>query len=164
MLKIGVLSDTHIDDLGRGLPFLQELVDRYFSDVAMILHAGDLVDPDISLAFDGRPFHVVRGNMDPPVCGVPNRKVVEAGGFRIGLIHGWGAPEILEERVLREFQGQRLDCLVFGHSHQPACHRKDGILLFNPGSPTDRRRAAQHTVGILTLGERIEGQIIPIDD
>lgn len=163
MLKIGVLSDTHIVDLASGLPFLEELVARYFSDVDMILHAGDMVDPDIAIAFTGRPFHVVRGNMDPPARGVSNRKVIEAGGFRIGLIHGWGAPDTLEDRVLREFHGERLDCLVYGHSHQPACHLRDGILFFNPGSATDRRRAPRHTVGILTIGERIEGRIVPID-
>lgn len=163
MTKIGVLSDTHITDLSSGLPFLEHLVERYFSDTEMILHAGDLVDPDIVMAFAGRTVHAVRGNMDPAVKGIPNRKLIEVEGFRIGLIHGWGAPDTLESRILREFQGERLDCLVYGHSHQPVCHSKDGVLLFNPGSPTDRRWAPYHSVGVLTLAGGISGEIIPID-
>lgn len=162
-VKIGVLSDTHFADLGRGLPFLADLAERYFSETEIILHAGDLVEADILMAFAGRTVHAVRGNMDPPSRALPNRKVVEVGGFRIGLIHGWGPPDTVEERILREFQGGGLDCLVYGHTHQPVCHRRDGLLLFNPGSPTDRRWAPYHSVGILTLGEEISGEIIPID-
>lgn len=164
MFKIGVLSDTHICDLARGLPFLQRLAESHFRDAGMILHAGDVVNPDVLLAFSGRPVHVVRGNMDPAVRGVPNRKIVEIHGYRIGLIHGWGAPDTLEERVLETFRGDRLDCLVFGHSHYPACHHREGVLLFNPGSPTDRRRAPFHSVGVLELGKRIEGRIISLGE
>jgi hypothetical protein len=164
MIKIGVLSDTHIQDPGRGLTFLQDLLDGCFREVDVILHAGDIVNPEVLLAFAGRTVHAVRGNMDPPVRGIPIRKVVEAEGFRIGLIHGWGSPDKLEERILREFQGERLDCLVYGHSHQPVCHHRDGILFFNPGSPTDRRRAPYHTVGILQVSDRIEGRIIRVND
>jgi putative phosphoesterase len=163
-MKIGVLSDTHLGDLKQALPFLQALADRYFNDAELILHAGDLVNPDILMAFAGRTVHAVRGNMDLGASHLPVRRIVTVGGFRIGLIHGWGAPDTLEERVLREFRGERLDCLVYGHSHQPVCHRRDGLLLFNPGSPTDRRWAPYHSVGLLEVGERIEGRLIRIDD
>lgn len=164
MFKIGVLSDTHISDLARGLPYLEHLTERHFRDAEMILHAGDMINPDILLAFSGRTVHVVRGNMDPPARGVPNRKIVEVRGYRIGLIHGWGAPDSLEERVLEAFRSDRLDCLVYGHSHYPVCHQRDGVLMFNPGSPTDRRRAPFHSVGVLELGERIEGRIISLGE
>jgi putative phosphoesterase len=164
LLKIGVISDTHIKDVRQGNAFLQALAERYFADAEIILHAGDVVNPDILMAFADRTVHLVRGNMDPAVKGVPSRKIIKVGGFRIGLIHGWGAPDTLEERVQREFNDDRLDCLVFGHSHQPLCRRRDGILLFNPGSPTDRRWAPFHSVGILELGEGIEGRIIHLDD
>jgi hypothetical protein len=159
-----VLSDTHIQDLKPGMTFLQALAQRHFAGADIILHAGDVVNPDILMAFSDRTVHVVRGNMDPVVNGIPDRKIIEAGGFRIGLIHGWGAPDSLEERVLRAFRGERLDCLVFGHSHQPLCRRREGVLLFNPGSPTDRRWAPFHSVGMLELGERIEGRIIRLED
>jgi uncharacterized protein len=163
-LKIGVLSDTHIQSVKQGIDYLQALAKRHFADIEIILHAGDVVNPDILTALDDRTVHVVRGNMDPVVQGIPNRKIIEIGGFRIGLIHGWGAPDTLEERVLREFREERLDCVVFGHSHHPLCRRRDGVLLFNPGSPTDRRWAPFHSIGILELGDSIEGQIIRLDD
>lgn len=163
-MTIGVLSDTHIQNVKQGMVFLQTLAAQHFADAEIILHAGDVVNPDILMAFADRTVHVVRGNMDPAVIGIPNRKVIEVGGFRIGLIHGWGAPETLEERVLHEFRGDRLDCLVFGHSHHPLCRRREGVLLFNPGSPTDRRWAPFHSVGILELGTGIDGRILRLDD
>jgi len=163
-VKIGVLSDTHFTDLSTGMKFLGRLCDKTFRDAEIILHAGDVVNHDILMAFAGKTVHVVRGNMDPPVRGVPNRKIIEVEGFRIGLIHGWGAPETLEEMVVKEFSGRDLDVIVFGHSHYPVCHSRSGILLFNPGSPTDRRWAPSHTVGILELGDTVEGRIIQLGD
>jgi putative phosphoesterase len=163
-LKVGVLSDTHIMDAKQGIDFLHMLAEHHFAGIEIILHAGDVVNPDVLMAFADRNVHVVRGNMDPAVQGIPNRKVIEVGGFRIGLIHGWGSPAALEERVLREFREDRLDCLVFGHSHHPLCRRRDGILLFNPGSPTDRRWAPFHSVGILEIGANIEGRILRLED
>jgi putative phosphoesterase len=159
-----VLSDTHIQDVRQGNAFLHGLAEGHFADAEIILHAGDVVNTDILMAFADRTVHVVRGNMDPAVKGVPNRKIIEVDGFRIGLIHGWGAPDTLEDRVLREFSADRLDCLVFGHSHHPLCRCRDGILLFNPGSPTDRRWAPFHSVGILEVGAEIQGRIIRLDD
>jgi putative phosphoesterase len=163
-LKVGVLSDTHFQDVQQGIACLQAIAERHFAGIDIILHAGDVVNPDVLMAFADRTVHVVRGNMDPAVKGIPSRKLIEVGGFRIGLIHGWGAADTLEARVLREFSGERLDCLVFGHSHHPLCCRRDGVLLFNPGSPTDRRWAPYHSVGILELGDVIQGRIIRLDD
>lgn len=164
MVRIGVLSDTHIVDLPAGLVFLQHLQENYFQEAGLILHAGDLVDPGILLGFAGATVYAVRGNLDPPAPELPARRILTLGGFRIGLIHGWGGPDQIESRILREFQGDQLDCLVYGHSHQPVCHRKDGILLFNPGSATDRRWAPFHSVGLLEIGATIEGRILRIDD
>ncbi|NIY15820.1 MAG: hypothetical protein GWM98_13445, partial [Nitrospinaceae bacterium] len=90
----------------------------------------------------------VRGNMDPFVQGVPVKRVIEFAGHRIGLIHGWGPPEGLENRLLKEFCGENLDALVYGHSHYPANHECNGMLFFNPGSVTDKRRADHCSVGV----------------
>lgn len=163
MIRVGVLSDTHLQGFSQGGQVMERLVARYFRDAEVILHAGDLVDPDVLLGLGDRTLYRVRGNLDPPQRGVPQRRIVELGGYRIGLIHGWGAPQGLAEKVLREFRGEALDCLVFGHSHLPCCEVHDGLLLFNPGSPTDRREAPWHSVGTLELGATIEGRIINID-
>ena len=60
--------------------------------------------------------------MDPFVAGVPVKKVIDIQGFIVGLIHGWGAPQGIEERIEGEFVDTTLDCLVYGHSHEPVCH------------------------------------------
>jgi hypothetical protein len=75
----------------------------------------------------------------------------------------WGAPDTLENRILKAFCGERLDGLVYGHSHCPVCHWKDSVLLFNPANRANRRWAPYHSVGILNLTERIEGCIMRID-
>lgn len=162
-IRIGVLSDTHLPDSVDAQAFLLHLVESVLAPVDMILHVGDLVAQDLFTAFDGYPLHAVRGNMDEATPGVPYKKTFQVGGFTIGLIHGWGSAEGLEGRILKEFSSVSLDCLVYGHSHRPACYRHDGILFFNPGSPTDRRSMAYHSVGLLEIGDDIRGTIIRID-
>lgn len=163
MFRVGVLSDTHLTANGETLGFIAELERTWFADVDLILHAGDLVDADILQAFTRCPTLAVRGNMDPPAPNLPDKRIIEIGGARIGLMHGWGGSYDLEDRLLKSFRGETLDVLVYGHSHRPVCHRRNGILLFNPGSAADRRRMPYHSVGLLEIGDRIEGRIIPID-
>jgi len=162
-IRIGVLADTHLPDTGEAHAFLLDLVESHLAPVDMLLHAGDVVVPDLLAVFEGYPVHVVRGNMDPATPGVPVKKLITISGFTIGMIHGWGPPDGLEERVLSEFSSAELDCLVYGHSHHPACHNRDGILFFNPGSAADRRSMAYHTVGLLEIADDIRGTIIRID-
>ena len=162
-LRIAVLSDTHLPDSADARSFLLALIEDVLAPVDMILHAGDLVTPDLLDVFDGYPLHVVRGNMDPATPGVPIKKIINVGNFTIGMIHGWGPPDGIEERVYAEFSSVSIDCLVYGHSHRPACHRRDGILFFNPGSTTDRRSAPYHSVGLLEIADDILGTIIRLD-
>jgi hypothetical protein len=151
-VRIGVLSDTHLTLGDARLPALLAHCQQYFARTKLILHAGDVVDPQL-LSLLPQPVLAVRGNLDPSE--LPERRIVPVAGKRIGLIHGWGAKYDLEERVLRAFAGEQVDCIVFGHSHQPVCHVVNGILLFNPGSPTDRRNAPFHSLGLLTIGAGI---------
>lgn len=160
-MKIGVLSDTHIPGRGRVLP--ARIFDA-FADVAMILHAGDVAS--LQVLDDLRtlaPVYAVRGNVDPPELWpqLPMRREVSAGEVRIGLIHGHGTLGRTEERAREAFRDADVACIVFGHSHDPLCEMREGVLLFNPGSPTDRRRQAQHSYGMLTVtGTHVEGEII----
>jgi hypothetical protein len=102
--------------------------------------------------------------MDPAAPGFPHQRVVEVDGVRIGLIHGWGPPAGLAARVRAAFAGTRLDCLVFGHSHMPLCRWEGALLLFNPGSATDRRGQPSTSVGILEVeGGVIAGRIVLLD-
>ena len=163
VVRIGVLSDTHLTNCVEAHLFLEELVNRYLGSVDLLLHAGDLVAPELFSALITYPLHAVRGNMDPETPSVPFKKIFHVNGFTFGLIHGWGPPEGIEQRLLGEFSNVKLDCLVYGHSHVAVCHRRNGILFFNPGSSTDRRRMPYHSVGLLEVGTQIRGKIIQID-
>jgi uncharacterized protein len=158
-MKIGVISDTHLAGPDERL---RRLLERYFSDVDLILHAGDLVDIRVLDSFAGKDVRAVYGNMDPdPVRAVlPDRLLLEFDGHRIGMMHGWGMSLNLEQKLLNEFAN--VDCLVYGHSHKPVNRMRSGTLFFNPGSAIDKRFAAHNTIGILEIGNRIKGEIIRI--
>ena len=163
MKKIGVISDTHVPRRGYILP---DAVLKLFDGVDLILHAGDIEEESVldELAAIA-PVKAVCGNMDSfQKAGVlPDKLIVDVEDCRIGLIHGWGAPEGLEERVLESFGGKRLDAIVFGHSHFAKMELRNGILLFNPGSPADKRFAPWNSAGLLTVNSNtITGEIIKL--
>ncbi|MCW8859054.1 MAG: metallophosphoesterase [Deltaproteobacteria bacterium] len=162
-MKVGVISDTHISSLKAGTRLAEYLLAGPFKNVAAILHAGDHVHPDLDSCFSPVPFYAVCGNMDKPNLHLPERRIVQIAGKRIGMCHGWGPPNGIEQRVLDSFSRDKLDVLVFGHSHRPACRKVGSVLLLNPGSPTDRRSAAFHTVALLHLCDAVSGEIIRID-
>ena len=164
MIRIGVLADTHLPDTREASDLLQALAARHFRDAAMILHAGDIVAPGVLEALAPCPVYGVRGNMDPAAPGFPHQRVVDVDGVRIGLIHGWGPPAGLTERIRAAFADTPLDCLVFGHSHVPVCRREGALLLFNPGSATDRRGQSSASVGVLEIENgAITGRIVWLD-
>lgn len=157
-MKIGVVSDTH---LRKANDYLRRISERFFSDADMVLHAGDLVDTAVLKAFEGKDVRAVRGNMDQDAA-LPEKLIIEVGGAKIGLIHGWGMPFGLEAKLLKKFEN--IDCLVYGHTHSAANHLNGGVLLFNPGSPTDRMFAARNTVGILEVSSgSVTGRILEIN-
>lgn len=158
MKKIGVISDTHIP---MAAPDLPESIYREFRGVDMILHAGDLIEMSVLKKLQTMaPTHAVYGNMDSHEvkAALVKKDTIKVGGFKIGLIHGCGAPAKLVDVVSEEFSG--VDAIVFGHSHSPVCERIGKTLFFNPGSPTDKIFAAYNTLGILEVAEEIKGRII----
>ena len=163
MKKIALISDTHFQSMADAVPLVERLRRSCFRDVDAVIHAGDMVHPDVSLLFADLPFYAVQGNMDNVVPAVPLQRIIEIDGWRIGVMHGWGARHDLEPRLLAQFAGEKIDCLVYGHSHQPVCHRVGEMLVINPGSATDRRQAPWHSVGLLHLNKTIHGEIINID-
>lgn len=156
-VKVGVISDTHLPGYDERL---RKIVDEYFNDVDIIIHAGDLVDLRVLDIFEGKEVKAVCGNMDYPSVKekLPDQLLFEIQGFKLGVIHGWGAPWGIEEKILAKTG--KLDCIVYGHTHKPACHKKAGVLFFNPGSPTDKRFAAHRSIGILEIDKEVEGRII----
>jgi putative phosphoesterase len=117
-----------------------------------ILHAGDLVAMEVLELLEslGPAVHAVHGNVDEPALRVrlPAVRLVEAGGTRIVMTHDGGAAEGRLARLRARFPD--VDAVVFGHSHLPLHEERDGFHIFNPGSPTERRRAPAHTMGLAT--------------
>jgi len=159
MMKIGVISDTHLREPH---PEFKRIIEFHFKDVEKIFHAGDFVDWSIAEYLSSlKELIAVCGNMDSQDIrkAFPQKRIVEIEGFKIGLIHGGGLPLGIESRIRGEFD--EADVIVYGHTHTPANHQVKNIYLFNPGSAT-RSFINQTTLGILHLGEKIEGEIIKI--
>jgi len=158
-MKIGVISDTHLRKYSLDL---KRIVDTHFDDVDMFIHAGDIVEMEVLDAFLIKKIEAVAGNMDSAQVRshFPMKKVIKVGTFKIGLIHGWGSPAGLENRIRNEFT--EIDCLVYGHTHYPVNQVIKGVLFFNPGSATEKRFTKMNTVGILEISERITGKLIEI--
>ncbi len=162
-MRVGVVSDTHITDGRRTIP---PAVWGAFTDVDVILHAGDIARRDVlddlaALA----PVHAVYGNVDPfeLATTLPERLTLDLGGAHVGLTHGHlGVGRTTPERARGHFAGVAgLDAVVFGHSHEPYNRIEDGVLLFNPGSPTERRRQPRPSYGLLTIENgAIRGEIV----
>jgi putative phosphoesterase len=158
-MNIGVLSDTH---LAAPTEEFLEIIERHFSDVELVLHAGDYVDESIVDYLSSRDFIGVAGNMDSHDISrrLPAKKIVELSGFKIGLIHGWGAPGGIEKKIRQSFE--QVDCIVFGHTHSAHNRQVGNTLLFNPGSPKGSWHSRSRTIGRLHLDESIRGEIIHI--
>ena len=158
-MKIGVISDTHLKNIP---PELGDCLDKHFRDVDMILHAGDVVESGVLDFFADKNLKLVAGNMDPWDIkqSAPKKLVIPIEGYRVGMIHGWGAPAGIEDRIINEFD--KIDILIYGHTHNAASFTSNGVLFFNPGSPTDSRFAANNTIGILEIGKNISPKIISL--
>jgi hypothetical protein len=149
-MRLGVISDTHCSEV---TDTIQLVADRYFTDVDLVIHAGDIVDARVLEIFSEKDVCAVAGNMDLQSVRMkyPQKQVLEIGGFRIGIIHGWGGAFGIEEKLVREFNA--IDCLIYGHTHQAVHYEKDGVVYFNPGSPTAGRFNNRRTVGIIDIDD-----------
>lgn len=134
--------------------------------IDVILHAGDVCTPDVldELAAYA-PVHVVRGNNDGPdiaAWGAPETLEIELDGLQVAMIHDSGSKEGRAARMRKLFPNA--DLVVFGHSHIPWDTEQNGQRLFNPGSPTDKRRQPRGTMGQLVIdaGVLVSAEIVPV--
>lgn len=160
-VRLGVLADTHLPTRARSLP---PILFAAFAGVDAILHAGDLCTLAVLIELEAiAPVYAVYGNVDGEDVRrrLPGSRLLTFGAHRIGLVHGDGPGRIATpERARAAFT--EADIIVFGHSHQPYNRRVDGVLLFNPGSPTDRRFEPQCTYGTIVLGREVTAEIHPV--
>jgi uncharacterized protein len=151
-MLIAVISDTHLPKGARRLP--DACVER-IAPADLLLHAGDFSTLAVLRELEGigPPVAGVHGNVDSADLRrlLPEERLVEADGARIAIRHDAGARAGRLERMRRRF-GDRADVVVFGHSHMPLHEQgPDGFQILNPGSPTERRRAPAHTMGLIQV-------------
>ena len=162
-MRIGVISDTHIPDKANAIP--QKVLDE-FKKVDMIIHAGDLVDLSVleELKSTCKNVKAVWGNMDPQEARkvLSEKEILGVGKYKIGIMHGYGAPNRLVELLTEIFKNDDVDLIIFGHSHSPLNEKRGNILFFNPGSLTDKILAPYNSYGIIEINDTIKAEIIKL--
>jgi putative phosphoesterase len=149
-VRLAIISDTHLPRGGRRLP---EACVAELRAADAILHAGDFMRAEVLRALEaiGPPVHGVHGNVDDDELRrlLPATRVVELAGARIAMVHDAGPRVGRLERMRARFKDT--DAVVFGHSHLPLHEQARGFQIFNPGSPTERRSAPDHTMGVAVI-------------
>ena len=162
-MVVAVISDTHMPRRGRRLP--DGCVERLRAADA-IVHAGDLMELEVlhELQALGPPVHAVRGNVDSSElhARLPLQRLLDLDGVKVAVLHDAGPKTGRLERLRGRFPDAR--AVIFGHSHIPLHEEADGFQIFNPGSPTDRRRQPTHTMGVATArGGRLSFELVHLD-
>ena len=160
--RIVVLADTHVTrGSARRMP---DAVYAHLDAADRIWHAGDVLVPELLDELAGfAPVEAVLGNNDHELLGIlPEQTEETVDGVRIAMVHDSGTAKGRENRMRRWFPAA--DLVIFGHSHQPVdAEGIDGQRLLNPGSPTQRRRAPTHTLGIVTCDDgRLQTEIVDL--
>jgi uncharacterized protein len=165
-ILLGVVGDTH-NSATRPTRSL-ELVIEFFRrmNVDLILHAGDAGHASIlQLLEQVAPTVAVRGNADPLdlIETLPDRVWIEAGSRTVLLLHGHHGKTAL--KAARAATAPDIDLIVFGHSHKPLIEREGHTILFNPGSPTERRWNPHFGVGLVRISDvDLEPELVLFDD
>ena len=162
-MRVVVLSDTHSPRRWTRCP---TAVAEHLRGADLILHAGDVCTADVLIELSSyAPVQAVMGNNDLPEVaewGAPEILELDLDDLKIGMIHDSGQAEGRIERMRRRFPHANL--VIFGHSHIPMDAEADGFRIFNPGSPTDRRRQPYGTLGTLQIsdGQLTEARIVAL--
>lgn len=163
-MRVVVVSDTHAPRRWKTCP---PRVAEQLRGAELILHAGDVCVPAVLDELAGyAPVRVVRGNNDGPdvaAWGAPETLEFDIAGLPVAMIHDSGQATGRTARLRRRFPSAAL--VVFGHSHIPLDDAGDGVRIFNPGSPTDRRRQPHGTIGLLDIadGQLLRAEIVAVD-
>jgi len=162
-MKIVVISDTHIPERADNLPerLLEEI-----KNADMLIHAGDFVSFEFLEKIKSlcKEVKAVCGNMDSQKIKdiLPQKEIFKAGNFKVGVFHGYGSPHNIFEVLNEAFKGDKLNIIVFGHTHAAFCEKRGDTLFFNPGSPTDKLCVDCNTYGIIEINDKIEAKIFKL--
>ncbi|MCL2457888.1 MAG: metallophosphatase family protein [Desulfobulbus sp.] len=160
MIRAGVLSDTH---LSRPDGLFTRQVAACFADCEVIIHAGDLTGLAVLEPFGAKTVYAVCGNMcDTGVCGhLPEQMQFPLGAFTIGLTHGARLGADTENALWNLFP--EADCIIYGHTHRPACQRYGQTLFLNPGSfRSTGLYGALGTFAVLEAGKELSARIASV--
>ena len=151
-MAVAIIGDTHMPRGARRLP---DGCVELLAASELIVHTGDFhrVETYEEIAAIGPPLVAVAGNVDEPALAarLPQGTTFEYGGHTVGVVHDAGPKDGRLARLRRRFP--RADAVLFGHSHLPLHEQAgDGFQIFNPGSPTERRRAPRHSMGVGEIG------------
>jgi uncharacterized protein len=171
-LRLALIADTHMprgDRRSEGAPagatraLAKPCLDRLRA-ADLIVHAGDFSRPTVLEGLrELGPVAAVHGNVDSPELRdeLPESISLELEGVALGVIHDAGPSRGRLERMRARFP--EAHAVVFGHSHMPLHEQRDGFQIFNPGSPTERRRAPHRSMGEATVRRgRIEFRLLPL--
>lgn len=150
-IKIGIISDTHIS---KDLYKIEELLNKHLKAVDLIIHAGDFKNSKvIDLLENQKKFIGVFGNNDGDLIKerVKEKELINIMGYKIGIYHGHGNAKTTIDRAYEMFKDNKVDIIIFGHSHQPVIKTINKILMLNPGSPTSKRKDRWYSYIILEL-------------
>lgn len=153
-MKIAILSDTHVK---KHSDKIFKFIDNLSKEADMIIHAGDYVSSSVvSKLREHKNFVGVWGNNDKGYIRdlLKEKMIIPIEGYKIGLYHGHGKSKSTLDSAYDTFINDRVDIIIFGHSHQPLILTKNKILMINPGSPSYKRREPWFSYVILEIQDK----------
>ncbi|MBP1949651.1 metallophosphoesterase family protein [Virgibacillus litoralis] len=163
-MKIIVVADTHMPGKSKQLP---SRIVKELGSAELIIHAGDWKSMEVySMLSKYADVKGVYGNVDGDDIkeNFPLKEIIDVAGHKIGVTHGHGDKKTTEKRAIEAFEDEAMDVIIYGHSHIPMLKYFKKTLLFNPGSPTDKRTLPYYSFGILEIDQEIRTEIIFFSD
>lgn len=160
-ITLGVVADTHLSAKGAERALPDPLIEG-LKRVDLILHAGDVTTIEALALFEAiAPVRAVQGNNDGAVLcrELPLRRYFRFGPFTAGLMHGHGIDRLTARQATERVMRGEVDLAIFGHSHRPLWERLDDLILFNPGSATNKRWEPRYSYGIIRIEREIEPEL-----
>ena len=162
-MRLAIISDTHMGPGRRNR--LPGRCEELIAGSDLLVHAGDVMTLEALAELEaiGPPVRAVAGNMDgwDLRSRLPDADEIDLEGAKLAVVHDAGPAARRLERMRRRFPGA--DAVVFGHSHIPLHEREGDFQIFNPGSPTERRRAPSHSMGMARLEHgRLEFELVKL--
>ncbi len=162
-MRLAIISDTHMGPARRNR--LPDRCEELIAGSDLLVHAGDVMTLEALAEIEaiGPPVRAVAGNMDDWDLRerLPDTDEIDVDGATLAVVHDAGPAAGRLGRMRRRFPGA--DAVVFGHSHIPLHEREGDFQIFNPGSPTERRRAPSHSMGVAHVEDgRLEFELVEL--